>query len=89
VLVAGHSNAFVGKSQKTLFLIHCNCDAELSLAVASRLQRKHGVTDLFECVARVGDQLAQKDFAVWIQGVLRDIEQLPCFYLQPIASALA
>jgi len=35
-LVAGHHDALVGKSQRPLFLVSCDCNAVLSLAIVSR-----------------------------------------------------
>ena len=73
---ARHAHAVVADAQDALFLVHRNLDAE-GLVLAERFDSGEGfVPRLVDGVGGVGNQLAEENLLVAVQGVDHEVEQL-------------
>src|SRR5205085_11457959 len=74
-LLAVHANAGIGNSQRRVFLVRR--DADLWRRIANQVGvRNRLVTQLVAGVGGIGDQLAQKDVGLRIDGVNHQAQQL-------------
>ena len=81
-LLGGHADAGVLDGQRVGFGVGANADGERQVwiehvAVGEQLEIQAG-----EGVGSVGDQLAQEDLALGVEGMDQDIEQLAGFSLK-------
>ncbi len=78
-LLAAHADAVVAHGDGVRLRIAFDLDAQLAAAVHQRGVAVTLKAQLVERVGRVRDQLAQKDFAVAVQAVDHQLEQLTGF----------
>ena len=81
-LLARHADAGIGDGERSRRLVRRDFDGELALGLEHGLFRELRVAELFERVARVGDELAQEDILVLVDGVRDDVEHLFDFRLK-------
>ena len=75
-LIAGHANAVVRDHQRARGGIGREVDSIIGVAGGEVGLRQGAETEFVDGVCRIGDQLAQKDLSLGIEGVNNDIEQL-------------
>ena len=81
-LVFGHTHAVIGDSQGTLVLVGFNGDGEIIPVQTGIAIFQGAVIKLVNGVAGVGDQLAEKDFLMGIDGIDHHIQQAFGFCLK-------
>ena len=75
-LVARHADAVVAHRQRAGFLVGNQLDLPLPGLIVQRLVGQGGVAGLVDGVRGVGDQFAQEDFLVGVQGMDHQVEDL-------------
>ena len=81
-LFSGHADAGVADGQQALFGVGGDVDHELSVRVQYLTVGEHLEVDARQGVRCVGDQFAQEDFPVGVEGMDQDVEQLASFGLE-------
>jgi hypothetical protein len=80
--VTGHAEAVIGDGEGALFLVGGEGDFEGEIGLEDVVFGELGVAEFFEGVGGVGDELADEDFPVGIEGVDDDVEELFDFGLE-------
>ena len=75
-LVARHTDARVGHGQRAGFCVKVDVDRQFGIRVEDVTVGQHLELDAVQRVGGVRDQLPQKDLAVGVQRIGKDVEQL-------------
>ena len=75
-LLPRHADAVVGHGEGSTVLVEFDADAEVRVARQQRIVRKRLEAELVDRIGGVGDQLAQEDLPVRIQGVDHQLQEL-------------
>ena len=81
-LVTGHAEAVIGDGEGAFFLVGGEGDFEGEIGLEDVVFGELGVAEFFEGVRGVGDELADEDFPVGVEGVDDDVEELFDFGLE-------
>ena len=84
----GHADAVVGDGDGAVVLVKGHVDGEVGLVDLHRRVREALEVELVDRVRRVGDELAQEDLAVGVDGVDHEVEQLLALCLELAHAAL-
>ena len=83
-LLARHPDAGIRDRQRSRLLVRRNVDFERALRLENAFFRQLRVAHFFQRVARVGNQLAQKNVFVLVNRVRDDVEHLLDFRLKSV-----
>jgi hypothetical protein len=81
-LVAAHADAVVGDGDGARGLVEADLDFQFVVVAVQGVVVDSFKTQLVRCVGGVGDQLAQEDLLVRVQGVDHQLQQLFYFGLE-------
>ena len=81
-LVLGHTDTVVGDLEDAVLFIDVDADLEIVVIQPDAVVRQRAEIELVDRVGRVGDQLAQKDLFMGIDGVDHHIQQFFGFCLE-------
>ena len=81
-LLGGHADAVVGDRERSVFLVAFDADEEISALHADILIGQRAEAELVDSVRGVGDQLAQKDLLMRVDGIDHQLQQPPGFRLK-------
>ena len=70
-----HADAVIGNGQRAVFLVDRHGDSEIAAVHADLVIRQRNIAELVDGVAGVGDDLAQEDLLMCINGVYHQVEQ--------------
>jgi hypothetical protein len=86
-LLLGHAHAGVGHGEGPGFFVRVDADLQVQVRVGDLGPAAGLEADFLQGVRGVGDQFAQEDLAVGVQGVDQDIEELADFGLELVGGA--
>ena len=75
-LVLGHANAIVTDGERAGILVNGDLNAQVAAHDGAVFVLERGEVELIERIRCVGDKLTQEDFAIGVDGVNHQVEQL-------------
>lgn len=84
--VTGHAETVIRDGEGAFFFVGGEGDFQRQVGLEEVVLRELGMAELFESVSGVGNELADEDFAIRVEGVDDDVEDLFDFGLEFVFS---